>query len=138
MKDLNRIQRIIAEQNPWWETGFVPNYFAPPIERPLAQYLWKYILHRTGGGFLEFSKNPHPEDKNPPAEGASTYKPGSADLNPTGFKWGDSLKWLTAFTAKSPKPENSNLSGIKPHLIILGSRRVGKTTVMYQTSKALA
>ena len=73
MKDLKQIKSIIAEQNPWWKGHSVPNYLAPLTERPLAKYLWKYIL--------------------------------SADL--------------------------------KRHLIILGPRRVGKTTVMYQTVRHL-
>ena len=73
MKDLKQIKSIIAEQNPWWKGYSVPNYLAPLTERPLAKYLWKYIL--------------------------------SADL--------------------------------KRHLIILGPRRVGKTTVMYQTVRHL-
>lgn len=73
MKDLKQIKFIIAEQNPWWKGHSVPDYLAPLTERPLAKYLWKYIL--------------------------------SADL--------------------------------KRHLIILGPRRVGKTTVMYQTVRHL-
>ncbi len=73
MKDLKLIKSIIVEQNPWWKNHSVPNYLAPPTERPLAKHLWKYIL--------------------------------------------------------SPK--------LKRHLIILGPRRVGKTTVMYQTVQHL-
>ncbi|MCY4512664.1 MAG: AAA family ATPase [Bdellovibrionales bacterium] len=73
MKDPKQIKSIIAEQNPWWKGQSVPDYLDPPIERPLARHLWKYIL--------------------------------SSDL--------------------------------KRHLIILGPRRVGKTTVMYQTVRHL-
>ena len=73
MKDLKQIKSIIAEQNPWWKGQSVPDYLAPPTERPLARHLWKYIL--------------------------------SPDL--------------------------------KRHLVILGPRRVGKTTVMYHTVRRL-
>ena len=65
------LKSLILEQNPWLSSGKVPDYFAPPTERPIGKYLWKYIL--------------------------------------------DSSK----------------------HVIILGARRVGKTTVMYQTVKHL-
>ena len=68
-----RIESVIEEQNPWWKGRSVPDYFAPPIERPLAKHLWQYILS----------------------------------------------------------------SNLKRHLIILGPRRVGKTTVMYQTVQHL-
>ena len=68
-----RIESIIEGQNPWWKDHTVPDYFAPPIERPLAKYLWKYILS----------------------------------------------------------------SNFKRHVMILGPRRVGKTTVMYQTVRYL-
>ncbi|MDE0092093.1 MAG: AAA family ATPase, partial [Oligoflexia bacterium] len=73
MKDLEQIKSIIAEQNPWWKVLSVPDYLAPSIERPLAKYLWKYILRPS----------------------------------------------------------------FKRYLIILGPRRVGKTTVMYQTVRHL-
>ena len=73
MKDFKPILSIIAEQNPWWQGLAIPDYLAPPTQRPLAKYLWKYILS----------------------------------------------------------------SSLKRHLIILGPRRVGKTTVMYQTIQHL-
>ena len=73
MKDLEQIKSIVAEQNPWWKALSVPDHLAPSIERPLAKYLWKYILRPS----------------------------------------------------------------FKRYLIILGPRRVGKTTVMYQTVRHL-
>ena len=74
MKDYQLIKSVIAEQNPWWQKDHsVPGYLAPSTERPLAKYLWKYILS----------------------------------------------------------------SSLKRYLIILGPRRVGKTTVMYQTVRHL-
>lgn len=73
MKDLKLIQSIVGEQNPWWKSNSVPDSLALSTERPLAKYLWKYILP----------------------------------------------------------------SSLKRHFIILGPRRVGKTTVMYQTVRHL-
>ena len=69
--NIDFLTSLILEQNPWLSSGKVPKHFAPPTERPMGKYLWKYVL-----------------------------------------------------------------SGSK-HLIILGARRVGKTTVMYQTVKHL-
>ena len=73
MKDFKLILPILAEQNPWWQGSVIPDYLAPPTQRPLAKYLWKQLLS----------------------------------------------------------------SRLKRHLIILGPRRVGKTTVMYQTVQHL-
>ena len=38
------LQRVIHEQNPWWRHGKVPEPLAPPVERPLAQLLWRRLL----------------------------------------------------------------------------------------------
>ena len=38
------LQRVIHEQNPWWRHGKVPGPLAPPVERPLAQLLWRRLL----------------------------------------------------------------------------------------------
>ena len=38
------LQRVIHEQNPWWRHGRVPEPLAPPVERPLAQLLWRRLL----------------------------------------------------------------------------------------------
>ena len=73
MKNIEKIKSIIAEQNPWWKSSFVPKHLAPSTERPLAKYLWERILK----------------------------------------------------------------SRLKRYLIVLGPRRVGKTTVMYQTVRHL-
>ena len=73
MKNIEKIKSIIAEQNPWWKSSFVPKYLAPSTERPLAKYLWKHTLQTR----------------------------------------------------------------LKRYLIVLGPRRVGKTTVMYQTVRHL-
>ena len=37
-------QRVFAEQNPWHRDGEVPSVLAHPVERPLAQILWKRLL----------------------------------------------------------------------------------------------
>lgn len=66
-------QRVFDEQNPWFRGGGVPPSLAPPVERPLAQRLWRRILH----------------------------------------------------------------DGPRRHQLILGPRRVGKTTVLYQTVRRL-
>ncbi len=65
--------RVFREQNPWFESGVVPPVLAPPIERPLAQALWRRLLR----------DDPH------------------------------------------------------RYQLILGPRRVGKTTVLYQTVRHL-
>ena len=39
------LQRVFDEQNPWHRAGLVPTTLARPIERPLAQQLWR-PLHR--------------------------------------------------------------------------------------------
>jgi predicted AAA+ superfamily ATPase len=67
------ILRILGEQNPWHVTGVVPPVLAPPVERPLAQCLWRRL--------------------------------------------------------RRDRPRRFQL--------ILGARRVGKTTVMYQTGRHL-
>ena len=66
-------QRVFDEQNPWLQGGGVPPSLAPPVERPLAQRLWRRILR--------------------------------------------------------DEPRR--------HQLILGPRRVGKTTVLYQTVRRL-
>ncbi len=71
--DPSELARVLAGQNPWHQDGKVPEDLAPPVERALAQGLWRNLL------------------------------PGSQD---------------------------------RFHLI-LGPRRVGKTTVMYQTVRRL-
>ena len=65
--------RVVAEQNPWHQSGAVPAALAPATERSLAQVLWRRLLH------------------NEP----------------------------------------------RRHQVILGPRRVGKTTVLYQTVRHL-
>ncbi len=67
------ILRILGEQNPWHTAGTVPAVLAPPVERPLAQKLWRRVARDAPRRFL----------------------------------------------------------------LILGARRVGKTTVMYQTVRHL-
>jgi predicted AAA+ superfamily ATPase len=37
------LQRVFDEQNPWHGTGRVPGVLARPIERPLAQELWRLL-----------------------------------------------------------------------------------------------
>lgn len=69
----DEITRILGDQNPWHATGAVPQALARPVERPLAQRLWRAVIE--------------------------------------------------------PTPRRAHL--------ILGPRRVGKTTVMYQTVRAL-
>lgn len=39
--------RVFDEQNPWHRTGIVPASLAPPIERPLAQVLWKRLAKES-------------------------------------------------------------------------------------------
>jgi predicted AAA+ superfamily ATPase len=67
------LQRVFDEQNPWHQSPGVPSVLARPVERPLAQRLWRRLLDDT----------------------------------PRRFQ------------------------------LILGPRRVGKTTVMYQTVRHL-
>lgn len=67
------LDRVLDEQNPWHRTGAVPAALAPPVERPLARWLW------------------------------------------------------TALRADGPR---------RFHLV-LGPRRAGKTTVLYQTVRHL-
>ena len=67
------LQRVFDEQNPWLQGGGVPPPLAPPVERPLAQRLWRRLLR--------------------------------------------------------DEPRR--------HQLILGPRRVGKTTVLYQTVRRL-
>jgi len=67
------IVQILAEQNPWHSGDGVPRFLAPPVERPLAQALWRSVLR----------------------------------------------------------------AGPRRFTLILGARRVGKTTVMYQTVRHL-
>lgn len=67
------IGRIIDVQIPWHRAGRVPDVLAPPVERPLAQELWRLNV-------------------------------------------GD---------------------GPRRNLLVLGARRVGKTTAMYQTVRHL-
>lgn len=67
------IARIVAEQNPWHRDGQVPAVLAPPVERALAQDLWRLVLR--------------------------------------------------------DEPRR--------YLLVLGARRVGKTTAMYQTVRHL-
>lgn len=38
------LQRVFAEQNPWQQTGSVPDTLARPVERPLARILWRRLL----------------------------------------------------------------------------------------------
>jgi len=38
-------RQIFMEQNPWHESGQVPNLLAKPIERPLGQKLWTRLLN---------------------------------------------------------------------------------------------
>ena len=38
------VLRVFREQNPWFESGAVPSTLAPPVERPLAQALWRRLL----------------------------------------------------------------------------------------------
>jgi predicted AAA+ superfamily ATPase len=64
---------IIEDQNPWHSLGRVPDELAPPVARPVADIIWRLLMH-------------------PP---------------------------------------------LRRHQIILGPRRVGKTTVMYQTVSCL-
>ena len=65
--------RVFMEQNPWQLRGDVPDALSPPVERPMAQQLWRRVLQ----------------------ERPSRYQ------------------------------------------LVLGPRRVGKTTVMYQTVRRL-
>jgi uncharacterized protein len=67
------ILRILGEQNPWHPNGGVPTVLAPPVERPIARYLWRRLRNE----------------------------------DPRRFQ------------------------------LILGARRVGKTTAMYQTVRRL-
>lgn len=67
------IARILAEQNPWHRDGQVPAVLAPPVERALAQDLWRLLLR--------------------------------------------------------DEPRR--------YLLVLGARRVGKTTAMYQTVRRM-
>ena len=67
------LQDLILSQNPWLSDGKVPDHLAPPVERPLAKHLWRWVLNRS----------------------------------------------------------------LKKYLVVLGPRRVGKTTVMYQTVRHL-
>ena len=67
------VERVFAEQNPWHRGGGVPDILAPPVERPLADLLWRRL---SAGGPRRFE-------------------------------------------------------------LVLGPRRVGKTTVMYQTARHL-
>ena len=71
--DFEDFQQIIVGQNPWIRDGEVPSALARPVERPLAQVLWKRLV----------------------------------DDKPRRFQ------------------------------LILGPRRVGKTTVLYQTVRHL-
>ena len=71
--DFEDFQRVIVGQNPWLRDGEVPSVLARPVERPLAQVLWKRLV----------------------------------DDKPRRFQ------------------------------LILGPRRVGKTTVLYQTVRHL-
>ena len=41
---LEDLRRVIHEQNPWRSQGKVPELLAPPVERPLAQLLWRRLL----------------------------------------------------------------------------------------------
>lgn len=38
------IRRVLAEQNPWHLSNDVPDVLAPPVQRSLAQHLWKRLL----------------------------------------------------------------------------------------------
>ena len=38
------LQRVFDEQNPWHVQGTVPSSLARPVERPLAQLLWRRLL----------------------------------------------------------------------------------------------
>lgn len=38
------LQRVFSEQNPWQRLGEVPPALAPPVERPMAQLLWKRLV----------------------------------------------------------------------------------------------
>lgn len=64
---------VLAEQNPWHLRGTVPDAYAPPVERPLAEHLWDRLQRDDPRRFL----------------------------------------------------------------VVLGARRVGKTTAMYQTVRHL-
>lgn len=66
-------ERVVKEQNPWHDLAAVPDVLAPPVERPLAQRLWRLLA-----------------------------------------------------APKRPR-----------YQLILGPRRVGKTTLMYQTIRRL-
>lgn len=38
------VLRVLDEQNPWQRLGEVPRVLAPPVERPLAQRLWREVV----------------------------------------------------------------------------------------------
>ncbi len=46
------ITRILAEQNPWHRDGTVPPVLAPPVERHLAQHLWRRVQRNEPRRFL--------------------------------------------------------------------------------------
>ncbi len=46
------ILRILGEQNPWHTAGTVPAVLAPPVERPLAQKLWRRVARDAPRRFL--------------------------------------------------------------------------------------
>lgn len=39
--------QVFDEQNPWHRTGTVPAAWALTVERPLARFLWRRIIHNT-------------------------------------------------------------------------------------------
>lgn len=46
------IGRILAEQNPWHARGQVPHVLVPPVERPLAEDLWRLVQRDDPRRFL--------------------------------------------------------------------------------------
>jgi len=36
---------VLYDHNPWWTTGIVPKSWAKPIERPLAQVMWRRLMN---------------------------------------------------------------------------------------------
>ena len=43
---------ILADQNPWHLRGVVPDAYAPPVERPLAEHLWSRLRRDDPRRFL--------------------------------------------------------------------------------------
>lgn len=43
----NDYSQVFGEQNPWHQDGAVPEAWAPPIERPLARFLWSRLQNNS-------------------------------------------------------------------------------------------